>query len=86
MDLNLITQAKKNISKIPLAGYILVGDEKRPSVTVKISGDLLNPKVENSTVKEVITLPFAILLRTLALPLHLVDSMIDSTEDGQDEK
>ncbi len=80
MDFNLITQAKENMTKIPLIGYILVGEEKHPSVTIKVSGDLLDPKVENSVFQEVATIPFSILYRTLKLPVHLVDSMNDSPE------
>jgi len=83
MDFNLITQAGTNIKKIPLAGFILAGGEKKPSATVKVSGDLHDPKVENSYLQETVTLPFAILLRTLALPLHLVKSMNEDSEDGK---
>jgi hypothetical protein len=71
MDLNLITRAKHNINKIPLVGYILVGKEKRPSITVKVSGDLLNPDVEHSIFQEVATQPFSMVFRTLALPGYL---------------
>ncbi len=81
MDLNLITQAKANLTKIPLIGYVLVGKEKHPSVTFHVSGDLQNPEVENSIFREVATLPFALLYRTLTLPSHLLDSMSDSPED-----
>lgn len=83
MDLNLITQAKKNISKIPLVGYILAGKEKRPSITVKVSGSLTNPEVEHSIFMEVATQPFSMLYRTLALPAHLVSPMFESDEDEQ---
>lgn len=71
MNLNLITRAKHNINKIPLVGYILVGKEKRPSITVKVSGDLLNPDVEHSIFQEVVTQPFSMVFRTLALPRYL---------------
>ncbi|MEA3437337.1 MAG: AsmA-like C-terminal domain-containing protein, partial [Thermodesulfobacteriota bacterium] len=77
MDINLITQAKANMNKIPLLGYIVVGNEKRPAITVKISGDLHDPKVKHSVFRKVSTLPFAILFRTLTLPFHLVESMVD---------
>ncbi len=81
MDLNLITRAKKNISKIPLVGYILVGKKKHPSITVKVSGDLDNPDVEHSTFKEVATTPFAMFFRTLGLPAHLLNPLFSSAED-----
>lgn len=87
MDLNLITRAKHNINKIPLVGYILVGKEKRPSITVKVTGDLSDPDVEHSIFQEVATQPFSMVFRTLALPGYLA-SRIFGSEDGdeQDEK
>jgi len=81
MDFNIITQAKANIGKIPLLGFILVGKKKRPSLTINISGDLQDPVVHNSALEDVVTLPFDILFRTLALPFHLVDSMTDSAQN-----
>ncbi|MBW1637413.1 MAG: AsmA-like C-terminal domain-containing protein, partial [Deltaproteobacteria bacterium] len=78
MELNLITQARRNIKKIPLVGYILAGDDKRASVTLHISGNLHDPEVENSMLQQAVTLPFVVLLRTLALPAHLAGFMSDS--------
>jgi len=76
MSLNLITQSKKNMRKIPLVGYILAGKKKHPSITVTVSGDLADPKVEHKAFKEVATIPFSILYRTLALPAHLVSPLL----------
>ncbi len=81
MDLNLITRAKKNISKIPLVGYIFVGEKKHPSITVKVSGDLDTPNVTHSTFVEVVTTPFAMLFRTLGLPAYLLSPIFSSGED-----
>lgn len=83
MELNLITQAKKNLNKIPLLGYILAGKKKHPSITVLVSGDLANPVVEHSVFKEVATVPFSMLYRTLALPAHLVSPMFESSDGEQ---
>ena len=84
MDLNLITRAKKNINKIPLIGYILAGKDKRPSITVKVSGDLSNPDIKKSVFKEVVTQPFSMAYRTLALPGYLVSHMFALKDDGQE--
>lgn len=86
MNFNVTTRAKTNINKIPLAGYILAGKEKHPSITVHISGDLLDPKVENSVFQDIVTLPLSILYRTLTLPSHLVDSLMDSSTSSSDTK
>lgn len=80
MDFNLITQTKKNMQKIPLIGYIFAGDEKQPSIIVHVSGDLLDPEVESGMFEEVVTTPFAILYRTLALPAHLVAPIFSDDE------
>ena len=74
MEFNLITQAKANINKIPLVGYILVGDEKRPSITFKVTGDLDDPEVKHSTFQEIAILPLSILQRTFYLPFRWTDS------------
>ncbi len=87
MDLNLITRAKKNVNKIPLVGYILVGKKKSPSITVQVSGELSDPQVEHSTFKEVAITPFQMLYRTLALPAHLVAPIFDlSTKEIEPEE
>ena len=83
MEFNLITQAKANLQKIPLIGYILAGKKKQPSITVTVTGDLMDPKVESEMFKEVATIPFSILYRTLALPAHLVSPLFDSDEGEQ---
>ncbi len=84
MDFNLITQTKKNIQKIPLIGYVFAGDKKQPSITVQVSGDLMDPEVESGVFREIVTSPFSILYRTLALPAHLVSPMF-TDEDEQPE-
>ena len=84
IDLNVITRVGANISKIPLAGYVLAGDEKRPSVTLKICGDLSNPKVTHSMFRKVASTPLSILSGILTLPVHLVRSM--NTSDDKPDK
>lgn len=80
MDMNLITQAKTNIQKIPLIGYILAGNKKQPSITLKITGDLTDPDVENLLFQEVATMPFSMLYRTLKLPINLVEKLGEEAE------
>lgn len=83
MDLNLITRAKKNITKIPLVGYIISGKEKHPSITVKVSGNLSDPQVKHSIFQEVATQPFSMVYRTLALPGYLVSHMFSGKKDDK---
>lgn len=78
MEFNLITAAKKKISKIPLLGYIMVGKKELPSITVKATGDMKNPIVETSMFKEIATIPFSMLYRTLTLPYKVVEPLYNS--------
>ncbi|MCF8057371.1 MAG: AsmA-like C-terminal domain-containing protein [Desulfocapsa sp.] len=86
MDLNLITQSNANVRKIPLIGYVLAGKKKQPSITVKVTGDLLNPKVESEVFRKVATIPFSILYRTLALPAYIVSPLFETDQGGEGEE
>jgi hypothetical protein len=73
MQLNLITDAGENISKIPLVGYILVGERGDVTTTLKIEGDLENPKVTNDIAENIVISPFKMLMRTITLPLKILE-------------
>jgi len=83
MDLNLTTRSKKYIGNIPLVGYILAGEKKHPSITVKVSGDLMDPDVEHEMFKEAVKKPFGILYRTLSLPAYLVTPLFGSGDEEE---
>lgn len=73
MDIQLKTQAGKNVGKIPVVGYVLAGKDEDESLTVKLEGGLNNPEVNYSLLKEVITYPVGFLHRILKLPLNLAE-------------
>ena len=73
MELNLITDAGENVSKIPLVGYILVGERGDVTTTLKIEGDLENPKVTNDMAQNIVVSPFKMLMRTITLPLKILE-------------
>jgi len=75
MNIDLIRKTKQNISKIPLLGYILVGDQKQPTITLTLKGDLDDPDISTSAYKEIVKTPFDILLRTISLPNHWLKLM-----------
>jgi hypothetical protein len=70
MNIDLVSKMKQNVSKIPLIGYLLVGDNKQPTITLEVHGALDDPEVNTSVYKEIIMTPFDILLRTISLPSH----------------
>jgi hypothetical protein len=61
----------KVVGKIPILGYILMGDDNSMTVGLKITGTLDHPKVSTSVAKEILTLPLEILKRTITAPAHL---------------
>jgi len=75
MDIQLKTQASKNIGKIPVVGYMLTGKDEDESLAVKLEGRLDDPEVNYSLIKEIVTYPVDILRRTLKLPFNLVEKM-----------
>ncbi len=86
MTFNLITGAHKNVSRIPLIGFVISGTEKRPSVTLTVKGQLDKPEVEHTAFKEVATYPFQVLKRTVTLPGHLVENFQQKTNIEPGEK
>ncbi|MDX1295404.1 MAG: AsmA-like C-terminal domain-containing protein [Sulfurimonadaceae bacterium] len=73
MKLNLITDAGENVSKIPIVGYILVGEKGDVTTTLKISGDMNDPKVSSDIAKGIVVAPFKMILRTITLPFSIFD-------------
>jgi hypothetical protein len=59
------------VGKIPLFGYILMGEDNSMTVGLEITGTLDNPKVNTSVAKDILTLPLQILKRTITAPAHL---------------
>jgi hypothetical protein len=86
MTFNLITGAHKNVSRIPLIGFVISGAEKRPSVTLTVKGHLDKPDIEHTAFKEVATYPFQVLKRTVTLPGHLVENFQQKTDIEAVEK
>ena len=75
LTLNVKTQAGENVRKIPLVGYILVGDDNSVMTSFKVSGNLDNPKLTNTIAKDIVVAPFNILKRTLNFPLHYLEEL-----------
>jgi len=81
MDIQLTSQAGKNLRKIPVVGYVVAGKEEDTSATFTVSGSLENPEVKTSVMEEIVTMPIDILYRTLNLPIHLVKKIGTYTDD-----
>ncbi len=59
------------INKIPIAGYILLGDEGNAYTTLHLSGSINNPKIATQLTKDTLTLPLNIIKRALQLPFKI---------------
>lgn len=75
MDIQLKTQASKNLGKLPVAGYILAGKDDDESITVKLTGNLDAPEVDYSLLKEIVTYPVEILRRSFKLPFNFAEKI-----------
>jgi Fe-S cluster assembly iron-binding protein IscA len=70
LTLNLKTNLGSSVSKIPLVGYILLGEDT-VSTSMKISGKLDDPKIKSLIAKDIVVAPLNILKRTLNTPLQI---------------
>ena len=80
VTLNLKTDLGSSISKIPLVGYILLGDDNTISTTMKITGKLTDPDVKSLIAKDIVVAPVNIITRALLLPYDLIKSIKDTNE------
>ncbi len=62
------TDLGSSAKNIPIIGYIIFGDDS-VSTTVRVHGDLSDPKVESSVAKSIMAAPYNIIKRTISLPL-----------------
>ena len=71
MELNLITDLGSNVGKVPLVGYILLGEDGSISTTLKVKGKLDDPQVKTAIAKDIVVAPFNIIKRTLTFPFQI---------------
>ena len=85
--IEMLMQVKTDIGSaaknIPILGYIIFGKDT-VSTTVRVHGDLKDPKVESSVAKSVIVAPYNILKRTIALPFRAFG--LFEEDDNESEK
>ena len=69
--LNLKTDLGSELSKIPLVGYIILGEDTI-STTLSMKGKLDNPTIKSLIATDIIVAPLNIIKRTLLLPYDLL--------------
>ncbi|BDY12173.1 YhdP family protein [Hydrogenimonas cancrithermarum] len=71
MQIHFLESLTNVLSKIPVAGYLIFGNDGTIAITLNIDGPLQNPKVRTETAKDIMKAPLNILERTLTLPFKL---------------
>lgn len=66
--MTLKTDLGSKLGKVPVVGYILLGEDGSIATTLTLSGKLDDPKISTAIAKEIVTAPFNILKRTLVYP------------------
>lgn len=87
LNINLSISTMKSLSsilnKIPIFGYIILGDDGKITTEVEISGTIENPKTELSLLEDTAQAPVNILKRILSPLQFLVDELKkESNEKG----
>lgn len=59
------------LGKIPVAGYLLFGDDGKMAITLKAYGNLDDPQVKTEAAKDILSAPFNIIQRTITYPFKL---------------
>ena len=76
VTLNLKTDLGSSISKIPLVGYIILGEDT-VSTTMSITGKLSDPDVKSLIAQDILVAPINIVKRALLLPYDLLQTKKD---------
>ncbi len=71
LDIKTLKDISKFISKIPLVGYIALGEDKSISTHVNIVGKIDNPIVKTQILRDSLSSPLNILKRAIQSPLKL---------------
>ncbi len=58
----------KVVGKIPVLGYVLLGEDKSVTIGLRVDGTLKKPLVHTNVAKDILTLPLEFIKRTLTLP------------------
>lgn len=61
------------LSSVPIAGYLLLGDDGSLTTTLTIKGKLSDPKISINLGQDILMAPINILKRTLMAPVRLFD-------------
>lgn len=76
---NVLKGYSNIMSKLPVLGYVFLGEDGKVDYKVEISGDLSKPEIETHITKETILVPFYMIGRLLYYPIYTLKKL--SNED-----
>ncbi len=77
IKLSLKSDLGSDLAKVPVLGYVILGKDTI-STTVRIHGDMEDPKVTSLLAKDIIIAPINIIKRTLLLPYKYIHEALDN--------
>lgn len=87
LELISLKDYSKIISKIPWAGYVLLGENGSISTSLQLTGNLEDPVITTNLSSEIVMLPVNMVKRTVKWPFLLFDKMKKlAAEEKEDEK
>ncbi len=73
LQIHFLESLTSVLNKIPVAGYLIFGEDGTLAVTLRIDGALENPRITTEATKDLIKAPLNILERTLTLPFKIFE-------------
>jgi hypothetical protein len=73
LTLSTVKGLSNLLSKIPLVGYVLLGEDQSIGTIIKVEGDLNDPIVSSSFGSDAILYPFSLIKRAIEWPLKLFE-------------
>jgi len=77
MNLHTLKPYGNIINKIPLVGYVLLGEDGTVSTSLDISGKLEDPEITTHIISDIVMIPINILKRTIQWPFQLFKKITD---------
>lgn len=80
LTLSTIKGLSNLLGKIPLVGYVLLGEDKTIGTLISVTGPLDNPKVETTFAENAALYPFSVIKRTILWPFKLFEDDKETEE------
>lgn len=86
LDISAIKYIDKVIENIPIANYLILGDDGSIATRIHIKGDLNDPEISTELAKEIISTPFEIGKRAFNIPLKILTILKELNIDDEQNR